>query len=46
MPKCDFARVTGAESAENSGFRAYSDYSLLPTESDLSRAIKVSFKKI
>ena len=30
MPSTDFARVTSAESTENSGFRAGSDYSLLP----------------
>ena len=31
QPSADFAREISAESAENKGFRARSDYSLLPT---------------
>ena len=31
-PSADFARAISAESAENSGFRAGSDYSLLPMQ--------------
>ena len=30
QPSADFAREISAESAENKGFRARSDYSLLP----------------
>ena len=31
QPSADFAREVSAESAENKGFRARSDYSLLPS---------------
>jgi len=31
QPSVDFAREVSAESAENKGFRARSDYSLLPS---------------